>query len=176
MKRIPYKQACKELELWARADNYIGPDLGECFTGPGRTRDSQSLEESNFFSALERLGGEREGVEVHRFGHWGCGWFEQVLVHKSNKKAVIELYKIKKDLENYPVLDDLDYSEREGDDLTEYVSNCHGELDAKQQRAFIDAVYDLGCDYTDADGSIYIRKADVARAYALIGYNPIESK
>jgi hypothetical protein len=66
---------------------------------------------------LEILGGESETVEVHRFGHWGPGWFEIILVHPDRETEIDEL---EGSLENYPVLDDEDYSRREYDDCCEY--------------------------------------------------------
>jgi hypothetical protein len=81
------------------------------------TRDSGSLDQSNFYTALEILGGESETVEVHRFGHWGPGWFEIILVHPDRESEIDE---IEGSLENYPVLDDEDYSRREYDECCEY--------------------------------------------------------
>lgn len=73
-------------------------------------RDSDTLAQSNFATALALLGGESEFVEVHRFGHWGHGWFELVLVHPSLHEVVQE---IEDSLEQYSVLDESDWSERE---------------------------------------------------------------
>ncbi len=81
-----------------------------------RTRDSGPLAESNFETALQSLGGESDNVEVHRFGHWGPGWFEIIIVKPESEQAAIAV-----DLENaladYPVLDDADYSEREWNEI-----------------------------------------------------------
>jgi hypothetical protein len=68
------------------------------------------LEESNFAAALRILGGESDTVEVHRFGHWGPGWYEVILVHPDRAGDAEE---IEASLEDYPVLDDTDLSERE---------------------------------------------------------------
>ena len=75
-----------------------------------RTRDSEVLTESNFHSALEIMGGESDTVEVHRFGHWGPGWFEIIIIHPSRAS---EGEKMEDALEDYPVLDEDDYCERE---------------------------------------------------------------
>ena len=75
-----------------------------------QTRDSGSLEESNFAAALRILGGESETVEVHRFGHWGPGWYEIILVHPDRADDAEE---IEASLENSCVLDEEDLSERE---------------------------------------------------------------
>ena len=77
-----------------------------------RTRDSRELEESNFTTALDLLGGEGQDVQVLRFGHWGPGWFEIILV-RPDCTAYINAVDIENRLENYPVLDDEDYSRRE---------------------------------------------------------------
>ena len=83
-----------------------------------RTRDTGPFEESNFETALDMLGGESESVEVHRFGHWGPGWFELILVAPGSDAAK-KAEDIESSLENYPVLDDEDLSRREYDDFLE---------------------------------------------------------
>lgn len=77
-----------------------------------RTRDSSVLQESNFASALKALGGESDNVEVHRFGHWGPGWFEIIIVRPGSPAERIA-DDIERALADYPVLDDMDFSDRE---------------------------------------------------------------
>lgn len=108
--------------------NYVGPDLSAWLKGPGRSRDSEILDESNFESALEMLGGESDTVEVHRFGHWACGWFEQILVRADDKAKVKVLFEIHQALENYPVLDEDDYFERETEYHLDYAKGAKDEL------------------------------------------------
>lgn len=84
-----------------------------------RSRDSDILTESNFDCALESLGGESDNVQVHRFGHWACGWFELLMI-KGNTKEFNKAEEIEGSLENYPVLNDSDCFEREWDAKTEY--------------------------------------------------------
>lgn len=95
--------------------NYIGDGSDWVVVAVGRNRDSEILDESNFHVALEMLGGESETVQVNRYGHWGCGWFELILVDPKDKKALITAYDIKRALEYNPVLDDSDYCERENE-------------------------------------------------------------
>jgi hypothetical protein len=75
-----------------------------------RSRDASLLDESNFASAVESLGGESETLEIVRFGHWAVGWIEHILLHPSR---LSEAEEIECALEDYPVLDDSDFSERE---------------------------------------------------------------
>lgn len=109
-------------------DNYSGPDLGDLVVVAGRNRDSETLTESNFASALEMLGGESDTVQVHRFGHWGCGWFELILVDPKDEMALQIAYNIQQALADYPVLDDSDYSERESEQTNETLDNNGGEF------------------------------------------------
>lgn len=100
-----------------RKGAFLDDDRQDWFVLPViRTRDSGPLEESNFSTALDIVGGEGDNVEVHRFGHWGPGWFEIIIIN-----PILEQLgqKIEDSLENYPVLDDDDYSEREWDYATE---------------------------------------------------------
>jgi len=78
----------------------------------GQSRDSGPFDHSNFATCLKWLGGESETVEVHRFGHWACGWFEIILVEPGTAAAGI-LDEIVEKLDNYPILDEGDLSERE---------------------------------------------------------------
>ena len=77
------------------------------------TRDSDLLDESNWDCQLRELGYGSDTVQVHRFGHWGPGWFELVLISPDDEKAVKVAEEIACALSTYPVLDDSDYSERE---------------------------------------------------------------
>ncbi len=53
-----------------------------------QNRDSGCLAKSNFAVVLEDLGGESDTVEVHRFGHWGPGWYEIILCHPSLNEEI----------------------------------------------------------------------------------------
>ena len=100
---------------------YILEDQQDWYVVPvSRTRDSGPFEESNFAAATEMLGDEHENVmEIHRFGHWGPGWFEIIIVNPENKKVMEAAMEIESSLANYPLLDDMDYSQREWDEMVE---------------------------------------------------------
>jgi len=87
------------------------PDRQDWFVCPViLTRDSDCLEASNFDSCLNRLKGESETLERHEFNHWACGWFAILLLHPSREA---EGNAIEERLEDYPVLDEADFSNRE---------------------------------------------------------------
>lgn len=91
--------------------------------GVTQTRDSGPLERSNFAAAVEMLGGESDTVEVHRFGHWGPGWFEIILIDPSAEDKVKIGKEIESRLVDYPILDDEAFSELENEEIEEAWSN-----------------------------------------------------
>ena len=103
------------------------PDRKEWLVIPvGRNRDSGPLANSNFFTALELLNNERNNiVEVHRFGHWGPGWFEIIIINPKAGKTLKIAESIKRSLEDYPVLDEMDFYERELEEANEIWANCY---------------------------------------------------
>lgn len=113
------------------------PDRQDWLVVPvGRNRDSEPLDESNFEAALAMLGGESNSVEVHRFEHWGPGWFEIILV---NPKHAAMVAFIADKLENYPVLNEDDLSEREFEAATESWDNWgRGEFKRRLRKAYPD--------------------------------------
>ena len=99
-----------------KAECYIGERYDDYFVLLSRSRDSDALEESNFHTALRMLDGESETVKVARSSHWLVGWVEQILIHVSDVEKVELGNQIVAQLEEYPVLDEDDYSERHAEE------------------------------------------------------------
>lgn len=113
-----------------------------------QTRDSGPLDQSNYAAALaaiEEVDPEGEHHEEHRFGHWGPGWFEIIIVRPCTPAAIVAK-QLELALQDYPLLDEEDHSAREWeltlegiplyiegqliDDLPEdWVSQLHSEMD-----------------------------------------------
>lgn len=113
--------------------NYLGdiPDA-EWMCLLGQNRDSDCLTRSNFRSALKALGGEaNENVRVFRFGHWACGWVEYLAV-KGDRIPLAE--EIEKAVEDYPVVDEEDFSNLEQEEANGTWENC---FDNKQRLDYI---------------------------------------
>jgi hypothetical protein len=94
--------------------------------GVMRTRDSGPRGESNFectVKALRAIDPEEEDFEVHRFGHWGPGWFELILVRPGSKVAE-EAEGIENALMDYPIVDEEDCSQREWQAAAEAWARC----------------------------------------------------
>ena len=98
--------------LETRHDWYVLPTT--------RSRVSGVLDQSNFECALKILGGERTNiVEVHRFGHWGPGWFEIIIVNPRAGKTMRKAISIEAGLADYPIVDEDDFSQKEYDAMCE---------------------------------------------------------
>lgn len=97
-------------------------DRSEWLLAPvAHTRDSGALEESNWEAAVEifeDLDAEGRDHEEHRFGHWGSGWFEIILVRPGSPcEAAAE--ELRAQLEDYSVLDEAELSRREHEEAEE---------------------------------------------------------
>jgi hypothetical protein len=120
--------AGKNMSAFDSASNYCGEDFSAWVVGPGRNRDSDCVQETNFAVALERLGGEKEDVvRVVRIGHWACGWVEQIHVAATATKELGVLLEIHNDLDSYPVLDDDALSEAETKEADKTWANCFSD-------------------------------------------------
>ncbi len=144
MKTDFYDECFRRYETWAPTP--LDPaglsaerlDIGNWYVMPvTQTRDSGALSLSNFAAFLDGLHGESNWVEVHRFGHWGPGWVEIILVKPTARRTLASAYEMSGALQDYPVLDEEDLSEREYEaafeswsntDMKERVSICgrHG--------------------------------------------------
>ena len=100
-------------------------DVNDWLVAPvTRNRDSDVLEESNWAVVLSDLGGEGDNVQIHRFGHWACGWFEIVLVRAGSPEAK-SAEEWEAALEHYPIADENDLSEREHEAAYEIWTTCY---------------------------------------------------
>lgn len=105
---------------WDSLSNYIGQSDfpgWDCLLT--QNRDSDCLKRSNFSSALCMLGGEGVNVQVHRFGHWACGWWEALAVRQGTLEHSKAL-EIEKDMEAYPVVDEEHWGNLEQNEAAEY--------------------------------------------------------
>lgn len=109
---------------WTRPDHYVGAEHHEWFVTLYQHRDSDTLERSNFRSLLKLLGGESETVKVVRERHWAVGWIEWIGIHQSDTARLKVATLIVEDLNDYPVVDDEDFSELEREVANETWRNC----------------------------------------------------
>src|SRR5262245_45003542 len=116
----------ENLKRWVRPQYYMGEEWYEYYgSGVGQHRDSNALDRSNFRAMLQALGGESDTVIVVREGHWAVGWVEWIAIHESDVEALREADKQMSRLENYPILDEEDFSNEEMEEANEIWKNCY---------------------------------------------------
>ena len=117
----------KAIQRWETPKHYAGAEWPEYYVGLGKHRDSGPLERSNFDCFLKALGGESETVHIVREGHWAVGWVEWIAIHETNTAALTEADEMLCALSDYPVLDDMHYSELETDEANEVWADCYND-------------------------------------------------
>lgn len=120
----------QHIKRWTKPDCYIGTHWPEYYSsGVGQSRDSDCLEQSNFFTMLDRLGGESSTVIVVTASHWAVGWVAWIAIHESDTKSLAIADKERGSLEDYCALDEDDWSRREDEAANETWKNCYNEME-----------------------------------------------
>ena len=95
----------------------------------GTNRDADALTRSNWrvqakeFVELDPNG---EDHEVHRFGHWGPGWYK-IVVCRPGSPAELAARVIQLKYDNYPSLDDDRNSDAEQEEANEVWKGCYSD-------------------------------------------------
>lgn len=120
------------LKRWTMPNHYFGAVWPAYYSaGIGQSRDSDALERSNFQCMLKALGGEdiEETIVIVRESHWAVGWVEWIGIHQDNERALRIADKIKGELADYLVIDELHWSELEQDDANDVWRDCYSVPD-----------------------------------------------
>lgn len=111
----------KHLKRWTMPEHYAGEVWPAYYSaGIGQSRDSDALERSNFACMLAALGGETDTVAVVRERHWAVGWVDWIAIHQDDEKALAEADEIVAALSDYPVIDEMHYSDLEYTEACDY--------------------------------------------------------
>lgn len=114
----------KTLREFFRAvgDSAYWGEHGDWLVAYDTHRDAKTLERSNwncFSKALRDLPavkawpGDDCPVTIERASHWAVGWIDYLLVNPACPEAIAEAERLLARLENYPILDEEDYSNEE---------------------------------------------------------------
>lgn len=102
------------------------------------TRDGDALSRSNFRCFLKLLGGKgtegakgsqevAEGVTIEEAKHWACGWIQYLVIDPSRPDLVAIAEQALARLEDYPVLDEEDWSQEESEEADLVWRSCYRE-------------------------------------------------
>jgi hypothetical protein len=104
------------MKMWETPKYYLGKEWDGHFELIGRHRDSNLLDVSNWFSAIEMLKAkgfqEEKDYFIARASHFLVGWVETIMIPQDSP-AVALGEEIEERLETYPILNEDDFSQRE---------------------------------------------------------------
>lgn len=99
-------------------------------------RDADCLTRSNWRCFIRLLGGQgtegakgsqdiNDNVAIEEANHWACGWVQYLIINPEATDLVALAEKTLERLEDYPVLDEQDFSELETEEAHEVWQNCY---------------------------------------------------
>jgi hypothetical protein len=134
------------VKAWTYPKDYFGAEWhGWYSAGFGQSRDSDALESSNFQTAYDalkplanQLSVETQGgldipatlciypssIQIVRESHWAVGWVEWIAIHGSNTVALDKARELCERANDYPVLDEGDFSRRENEQCEQVWRYC----------------------------------------------------
>lgn len=151
----------QELEEWERQLTHRPTDyfgvihewMDEGFSQGifGTSRDADILQQSNWAAVqamMQPWTNDEDVVRITSSSHWAVGWVETMHVRIRNKKgkftkAFKQAVEILEKIENYPVLDEWDYSQREFDDMYQYCALEVGEEKAPELQHWLYEEYSV---------------------------------
>lgn len=153
------------MKPWTRPPNYIGANWHGWLVFLSRTRDSSLLENHNFEVALAALkqhaiqivdaldeDNELSSVQVVSENHFACGWVEWIAIHLSSTSAIHFAELLEAKLENYPILSEMEYSQKQLEGYWETWKDCgHSEFIRELERA--ELIEEGACDEVELEAS-----------------------
>lgn len=96
-------------------------------------RDSELLDQSNANSIRQALEPFEDEVRLETFSHWAVGWIDAVAV-RVGTRAYRTLCEIIDRLSEYPILDEMDYSNREYEATLKNIGNSLYQVNKEVDR------------------------------------------
>ncbi len=135
----------KFMKLWTHPDNYLGETWYDYYVAYGHSRDSDLLTESNWDCFVTELKAIPESVNwergesqwtIVRNSHWAVGWVEFIAIHKEAEAHIAKADELLGRIEDYPVLDEEDWSQRKSEAQSESAREAVKYWAGKQDRDY----------------------------------------
>ena len=97
---------------------YIGKRYDEYYILVSHSRDSKILEESNYQSIKSFCEKNSINFIEIRSNHWAVGWIESIGVREDDYDSIEKCEEILEKLEEYPIFDEEDFSQRESEEAS----------------------------------------------------------
>lgn len=118
------------LSHYFKHDSSYWGERGEWLVVTCVTRDSDCLARSNYRTFIKLLGGKgseggkgsqdiNENLAIEEATHWACGWLQYLIINPECVELIQEATQALERLEDYPVLDDEDFSALEMEEANE---------------------------------------------------------
>lgn len=101
-------------------------------------RNSDCLVRSNFRCLIEALAGKEhkhagakgsseltEFLAIEEASHWAVGWLQYLIINPADTVGIALAEKLLAEIEDYPVLNEEDFSELESEEANETWKNCY---------------------------------------------------
>lgn len=128
-------------------------ELGNWLIAYSTHRDANTLNRSNWAVLLKRLGGESETVQIERASHWAVGWLERIVIKPDASDKITIAETALAEIENYPILDEMHFSDLESDEASRIWRDCYRVKDRIKYVRDNQSQFDFR-DFSDLLGSI----------------------
>jgi hypothetical protein len=101
-------------------------------------REAGCLSRSNYRCLVAQLAGDNfklagskgsqtltDDVAIEEASHWAAGWIQYLVINPANTELVAKAEKLLERIEDYPVLDESDFSELETEEADQVWKNCY---------------------------------------------------
>ena len=112
----PLTIAARDVRSFATSDERLNRGGWEMALVGGVHRDSDAIDQSNARVLLRRLAAVDPDDTAHdtmRASHWAVGWYDHLIVDPSNAAVMAVLADAREELDGYPILDEMDWSDLE---------------------------------------------------------------
>lgn len=109
----------KHLKKWKMPSYYFGEHWDGWYVFMTTHRDAEMIDESNWESIKRDIGEnpsaaeEQKGLLIVEESHWAVGWVQWMGIHETDTELLMRADDIKAALDDYPLYDEQDYSNRE---------------------------------------------------------------